>query len=96
VISRELAERIRAAAEKRAPNIHETIPDRHASRMQKQPPEPLPEPDADAKPHAKSMQERNDRLLVTPDEMPQFQRALARALIAGMRAAADALEQELA
>jgi hypothetical protein len=95
-ISRELAERIRAAAEKRAPNIHETIPDRHASRMQKQPPEPLPEPDADAKPHAKSMQERNDRLLVTPDEMPQFQRALARALIAGMRAAADALEQELA
>jgi hypothetical protein len=36
------------------------------------------------------------RLLVTPDEMPPFQRALARALIAGMRAAADALEQELA
>jgi hypothetical protein len=36
------------------------------------------------------------RLLGTTDDMPPFQRALARALIAGMRAAADALEQELA
>jgi hypothetical protein len=80
-ISRELAERIRAAAEKRAPNIHETI---HEPI-----PDPPPQPEV-AKP------EEPVRLLVTPDEMPPFQRALARALIAGMRAAADTLEQELA
>ena len=37
-----------------------------------------------------------EQLLVTPDDMAPFQRALGLALIAGMRAAADALEQELA
>lgn len=52
---------------------------------------PAPGPRAEEAPVARS----DDRLLVTPDAMTGFQRALARALIAGMRAAADALEQEL-
>jgi hypothetical protein len=85
-ISRELAERIRAAEKQigmrlACKNSRASLcksPTRMQNRMQK------------------ACRNRMTQLLVTPDEMPQFQRALARALIAGMRAAADALEQELA
>jgi hypothetical protein len=88
--SRQLAEKIRAATRS------EREPQAEAPAGPTEPavkrPVSSPSPATD---EAASRSEPN-HLLVKPEEMAPFQRALTLALIAGMRAAADALEQELA